>query len=325
MITNRLGSFALIGIKDLVAKDRTTKKVEANLKHLVNINITDELSTDYLRGGYTNPKLLTIYGDRDTTLTATSATMSTDLLKILSSTEAQIKTKSELMIEDLEADGSAVPFADGEEGKSVFTLSADVTPNSTMTIFAIDQFGKEVKPALVLGQPAEDGDIIVHPPVDGGDNGDDGLGGGSTGGSDGDNNLGGDSDNGDNAVDGVAVQDIIYETGFEYSIDGRTITCNASITKIRVYYESLVEVETLEIADIVPKSFAFSGLAVAKEIESQKLYKVWIEIPNGSISPSYNISAKNEASAPDSIELTIECLQDTTKGYPIAISFLEEE
>lgn len=311
MITNRLGSFALIGIKDLVAKDRTTKKVEANLKHLVNINITDELSTDYLRGGYTNPKLLTIYGDRDTTLTATSATMSTDLLKILSSTEAQIKTKSELMIEDLEAEGSAVPFADGEEGKSVFTLSADVTPNSTMTIFAIDQFGKEVKPALVLGQPAEDGDIIVHPPVDGGDNGDDGLGGGS--------------DNGDNAVDGVAVQDIIYETGFEYSIDGRTITCDASITKIRVYYESLVEVETLEIADIVPKSFAFSGLAVAKEIESQKLYKVWIEIPNGSISPSYNISAKNEASAPDSIELTIECLQDTTKGFPIAISFLEEE
>ena len=255
-ITNRLGSFALIGIKDLVAKDRTTKAVEAKLSHLVNINISDELSTDYLRGGYTNPKLLTIYGDRDTTLTATSATMSTDLLKILTNSTTQVKTKSEQMVEDLEISG----------GK--FTISATPTVGVTPTIFAIDQFGKEIKPALVVGTPSSN------------------------------------------------------ET--DYSILGKDITCHSSVKKIRAYYETEVEVETIEIADVTPKNFEFSGLAVAKEIESGKLYKVWIEIPNGSITPSYSIGAKNEASAPDSVELTIDCLKDTSRGYPIAISFLED-
>lgn len=256
-ISNRLGSFALIGIKDLVAKDRTTKVVEAKLSHLVNINIADELATDYLRGGYTNPKLLTIYGDRDTSLTATSATMSTDLLKILTNSKTEVKTKSEQMIEVLEL----------KEGK--FTISNEITTGVTPTIFAIDQFGKEIKPALVVGTPES------------------------------------------NAT--------------EYSILGKDITCNEAVKKIRVYYETMVEVETLEMGDVTPKAYEFAGLAVAKEIESGKLYKVWIEIPNGSISPSYSLSAKNEASAPDSIELKIDCLKDENKGFPIAISFLEQQ
>ena len=255
-ITNRLGSFALIGIKDLVVKDRATKAIEAKFSHLVNINIADELSTDYLRGGYTNPKLLTIYGDRDTTLTATSATMSTDLLKILTNSSTEVKTKSEQMVEDL----------DVKDGK--FTIQYEVTSGVAPTIFALDKFGKEIKPALEVGSPVTEG---------------------------------------------------------KYSITGKDITCHESVTKIRVYYESMVEVETIEIADVTPKNFEFAGLAVAKEIESGKLYKVWIEIPNGSITPSYNIGAKNEASAPDSVELTIDCLLDTSKGYPIAISFLEDK
>ena len=257
MITNRLGSFALIGIKDLVVKDRTTKAVEAKFSHLVNINIADELSTDYLRGGYSNPKLLTIYGDRNTTLTATSATMSTELLKILTNSETVVKTKSEQMVEEPELKG----------GK--FSITKEVTSGVAPTIFALDQFGKEIKPALTVGTPL--------------------------------------SNPGD------------------YSISGKDITCHSSVTRVRVYYESMVEVETIEVTDVTPKNFEFAGLAVAKEIESGKLYRVWIEIPNGSITPSYNIGAKNEASAPDSVELTIDCLQDTSKGYPIAISFLEEK
>lgn len=256
-ITNRLGSFALIGIKDLVVKDRATKAVQAKLSHLVNINLADELSTDYLRGGYTNPKLLTVYGDRNTTLTATSATMSTELLKILTGSEAVVKTKSEQMIEEPEL----------KAGK--FTISKAVSTGVAPTIFALDEFGKEIKPALVVGTP------------------------------------------GTNKT--------------EYSISALEITCHTDVKRIRVYYETLLEVETIEIKDVTPKSFEFAGLAVAKEIESGKLYRVWIEIPNGAITPSYNIGAKNEASAPDSVELTIDCLQDTSKGYPIAVSFLEEK
>lgn len=255
-LTSKLGSFALIGIKDLVVKDRTSKTVEAKLSHLVNINISDELSTDYLRGGYTNPKLLTIYGDRDITLTATSATMSTDLLKILTNSKTETKRKSEQMVEDLTL------------SSGTFNISAEITSGIAPTIFALDQFGKEMKPALKVGNPVS------------------------------------------NTTD--------------YSILDKKITCHSSVTKVRVYYETMVTVETIEIADVTPKNFEFAGLAVAKEIESGKFYKVWIEIPNGSISPSYSLSAKNEASAPDSVELTIDCLQDTSKGYPIAISFLEE-
>lgn len=257
MITNRLGSFALIGIKDLVVKDRATKAIEAKLSHLVNINIADELSTDYLRGGYSNPKLLTIYGDRNTTLTATSATMSTELLKILTGNEAVVKTKLEQMVEEPEL----------KEGK--FTIKYEVAKGGTPTIFALDEYGKEIKPALTVGSPVS--------------------------------------------------------TAGQYSITTKDITCHADVKRIRVYYEASVEVETIEVKDVTPKSFEFAGLAVAKEIETGKLYRVWIEIPNGSITPSYNIGAKNEASAPDSVELTIDCLQDTSKGYPIAVSFLEEK
>lgn len=256
-ITNRLGSFAIIGIKDLVVKDKGTKAVQAKFSHLVNINISDELSTDYLRGGFSNPKLLTIYGDRDTTLTATSATMSTDLLKILTNSSTEIKTKSEQMVEDLVL----------STGK--FTIKETPTSGVAPTIFKLDEYGKEVKPALTVGTPT--------------------------------------SNEGD------------------YSISGKDITCHSSVKKIRVYYETSVEVETIEVKDVTPKNYEFAGLAVAKEIESGKLYRVWIEIPNGSIAPSYNIGAKNEASAPDSIELKIDCLMDTGKGYPISLSFLEEK
>ncbi len=255
-ITNRLGSFALIGIKDLIVKDKATKEAEARLKHLVNIAIADELSTDYLRGGYTNPKLLTIYGDRDTTLTATSATMSTDLLKILTNSETKIIEKSVQMVEELDLKGG------------VFTVSKPLTAGVKPTICAIDQFGKEVKPALTIGDPAS--------------------------------------------------------KATDYSIEGQAITCHTSVKKIVVYYETMQEVETIEIADVIPKSWEITGLAVAKEIESGKLYKVWVDIPNGSITPSYSIGAKNEASAPDSIELVIDCMIDSAKGYPIALSFVED-
>lgn len=255
-ITNRLGSFALVGIKDLIAKDRSTKLPVAKFSHLVNINISDELSADYLRGGYTNPKLLTIYGDRNTTLTATSATMSTDLLKVLTNSQVEVKTKKQQMVEEPELK------------MSKFNITKQVAGGTTPTIYKLDEFGKEVHPALTAGEATNEG---------------------------------------------------------EYSISTTQISCHTSVKRIRVYYETEVEVETIEIKDVTPKNYEFAGIAVAKEIESGKLYRVWIEIPNGSITPSYNIGAKNEATAPDSVELTIDCLQDNAKGYPIALSFLEEE
>lgn len=47
---NRIQSFAFIGIKNFIIRDKTTKAEACKLKHLVNINLTDETSQEFLRG-----------------------------------------------------------------------------------------------------------------------------------------------------------------------------------------------------------------------------------------------------------------------------------
>ena len=56
----KLESFAFIGIKNLVIKDRETHATKCLLPHLVNLSLNDETARDYLRGGFGNPKLLTV-------------------------------------------------------------------------------------------------------------------------------------------------------------------------------------------------------------------------------------------------------------------------
>ena len=54
----KLESFAFIGIKNLVIKDRETHATKCLLPHLVNLSLNDETARDYLRGGLGNPKPL---------------------------------------------------------------------------------------------------------------------------------------------------------------------------------------------------------------------------------------------------------------------------
>lgn len=252
-----LSSFAFIGIKDFVIRDRITKKVECSLKHMVNINLTDETAQEFLRGGYGNPKLLTLFGDRDCKLEGQTATMTTDLLKIQSNNQITKKTKPEQQVETISISGGKFSLK--------FAPSAGITP----TIFKIDTAtGKEVKPALKVGTPTS--------------------------------------------------------TETDYSISGKDITCHSSVQKIVAYYDADIEVETIEASDNTPKNYEGSGLLVAKEIETGKLYKAWIECPNMTVLPSFSLQSKNDSGSPNPVSVAVDLLVDTAKGYPYAISFAED-
>lgn len=129
-----LESFAFIGVKNLVFKNKKTHEAECLLKHLVSLTLNDETAEDFLRGGYGNPKLLTIYGDRDTTLEGSTATMTADLLKIMSSNEVKSKTKPVQVVEEIE-----VTTGD-------FTLGQTVSTSITsVTVYALDSTGLSTK------------------------------------------------------------------------------------------------------------------------------------------------------------------------------------
>lgn len=81
-----IGNFIIAGMKDLVFRDRETKEVEASIDKLTNITINDSQTVEFVRGGYTNPKLIPIYGDRDSTFEAQNATINPELLRIMMNT-----------------------------------------------------------------------------------------------------------------------------------------------------------------------------------------------------------------------------------------------
>jgi len=252
---SNIASFAFIGIKNFVFRDKTSKEVLCNLEHMVNISLTDETAQDFLRGGYGNPKLLTIYGDRDCKLEGTTATMTTDLMKIMSNNSVVTKTTPEQFVETLTLSGG------------VFTLTNTPSIGITPTIFKVDADGKIVKPALVVGTPAT------------------------------------------NATD--------------YSIASTAITCHSSVTKIKVFYDSDVTVETIEAKDNTPKNYEVKGLLVCKEIETGNLYTAWIDCPNATVQPSFTLQGKNDSAAPDAVTVNIDLLVGAD-GYPYKLAFIEE-
>lgn len=134
MITNRLGNFAFVGIKNLLVYDRVTGALVADIDKLVNITITDNQQVDYLRAGYGNPKIMTVFGDRETQMTGTVGTMSTELLQIMTGQGTIVKTKS---IDD-------ILVANVVTNK----ISLPQTPTTNIHVFKLDSYGKPIKPAL---------------------------------------------------------------------------------------------------------------------------------------------------------------------------------
>ena len=144
----KLESFAFIGIKNLVIKDRETHATKCLLPHLVNLSLNDETARDYLRGGLGNPKLLTVFGDRDTTLTGTTATMTADLMSVMTSNDVETATKAVQVVETLEGTLGA------------FTLTQEPsTTNPTITVWKVDDVGKSE--LLTKGDAVEEGKYTI--------------------------------------------------------------------------------------------------------------------------------------------------------------------
>lgn len=144
----KLESFAFIGIKNLVIKDRETHGTKCLLPHLVNLSLNDETARDYLRGGLGNPKLLTVFGDRDTTLTGTTATMTADLMSVMTSNDVETATKPVQVVETLE----------GTSGAFTLTQEPSAT-NPAITVWSVDDVGKSE--LLTKGDAVEEGKYTV--------------------------------------------------------------------------------------------------------------------------------------------------------------------
>lgn len=256
-IANKIQNFAFVGIKNLLVYSRETGALVADIDKLVNISLTDNLQVDYLRAGYGNPKIMSIFGDRECQLAASVGTMSMELIEVMTGASSLVKTKQmdEVQVSDIIS--------------NKVTLAETPSTGVTITVYKLDQYGKSIKPAL---------DKVASAPSD--------------------NQF------------SVAGKDITFKTG--------------TSGKVKVVYKYDKEIETVEALDIKPKAYKMTGMCVVREIESGKLYKGQIEIPNGSIVPNTSIGAKNDAGVPDAVELQIDMMVDSLLKYPYALNFSEE-
>ena len=144
-MANIIQDFAFIGVKNLLVKDKKTKKVVAELPYLVGFNLSDNQSIEYLRGGFERLKLLPFKGDRETSVTVTTATSCPDLLKL------QLNTEFE------EAEG----LFDKDVNLTVTGGAATIDPKypvaegTVMTVWAVDTTGK--KSELAEGDAVSEG------------------------------------------------------------------------------------------------------------------------------------------------------------------------
>lgn len=254
-MSNKLESFAFIGVKGATFKDKNTGAVACYLKHLVRIGIDDTLAEDFLKGGLGMEKLLTVYGDRDSKLTGSTATQTTDLIKIMSNSEIKTVTKAIDQVEE--------PTLTG--GK--FTLKLEALTGTTVEVWAIGTNGKSTK--LTLGNPTT------------------------------------------NAT----------EFSVEVVSGKSVVTCHSTVKRCRVFYVANEEVQAIEINEITPKNWDFSGDLIAKEIETGDLYICNIKAPNTSVTPNFSTASENSASAPAAVEISVNMMKSEGHGYVYALNF----
>lgn len=137
--------FAFIGVKNLIVKDKKTKKIITELPNLLGFNLSDNQPIEYLRGGFERLKLLPFKGDRETSVTVTSAAANPGLLELQLNTEfEEIETLFDVFENYVPAEG-------------VVTINPEkpVADEATMTVYALDNFG--AKEELEKGESVETG------------------------------------------------------------------------------------------------------------------------------------------------------------------------
>lgn len=157
MTTNKIGNFVIIGIKGMTVRNKADMSVVAVIDKLTEISLSDSLSIDYLRGGLNNPKILSIYGDRETTFTASNATLSTELLAIMTGSETQQLTSQRL----------AQPVYKDEIKSNKVTLPKTPSVGARLDVLKLDQYGKrtitmeKVASAPQTGQYSISGGVLT--------------------------------------------------------------------------------------------------------------------------------------------------------------------
>lgn len=252
-----VGNFIIIGIKELVFRDRITFGGGGIIDKLVDITINDNQNTEYVRGGYGNEKLIPVYGDRDTTLEASNATISPEVLKIMMNTPQKKGAKDmQKTVEKFTLDTTV----------HTATLTEEPSDTKFIVVYELDQVGHR------LGQ--------------------------------------------------IKLADNGSPNEGEYSISDKILTFPDDFAgNIAVYYTVAKEnAIRFEPNDITPVSWDIRGTIVVREYESGQVYDGEIHIPNGTIQPTYSLSASNSAEVPEAIPLTIDMIKDEIYGYPYALT-----
>lgn len=149
-ITNKINEFVILGIKDLLVFSRDSGDLIGDIKYLVDISISDEIQQSDLRGGYGNPKLLTIYGDRTTSMSANSASMSVELLRIMTGQGIVAKTKLvDVEPELVEVSGSSA------------TLKEAPALSGGISVYETDGFGRNTKKLSKVSSSPSTGQFSV--------------------------------------------------------------------------------------------------------------------------------------------------------------------
>ena len=138
-MANKLGSFAIVGLRNMTFIQNG--EVFTNLKHLKDIDISNESPTTYLRGGEGNKRLLAITGDASATITSNQATMTTKLFEVITGNKLTKETKAVGVSEDLTVSVSKV------------TLKESPASGEQITVYTIDAHGRDDK-KIVLGAPS---------------------------------------------------------------------------------------------------------------------------------------------------------------------------
>lgn len=145
---NVIQDFAFIGVKNLYVMDKKTRETVAELPYLVGFNLSDNQPIEYLRGGFERLKLLPFKGDRETSVTVTTATACPELLKL------QLNTEFEEVEQNFKTEENVV----GTDGS--FTLKETPAVGEPVDVWAVDAQGKKTK--LTVAETAAEGSYVIN-------------------------------------------------------------------------------------------------------------------------------------------------------------------
>lgn len=144
-----LQDYAWIGFERLVIEDKKTADVLCELEYIVNFNLSDNQPIEYLRGGIKRAKLLPFKGDREISITVSTATNKPELQQIMMDAEAEEIETNALVVEDLVC----------EDGTGVFNLTKVPAEGLTVNVWSKDAIG--VKTKMSNGDSAASGVFVV--------------------------------------------------------------------------------------------------------------------------------------------------------------------